>query len=1315
MLLNLCLFSQENDQNYVYIHSVKGIENPVVTCVFQDSQDFIWYGSLNGLYRWDGFKARHFHQIPGDTTSLPFDIIISILFEDEDNRLWMSTLGQGLVIYDKFSDRFISNPLTIKNDPERIDLIWVKWATKDRDSILWGIGGTNIFFRYDLKTGECDFLLPEPSDISNPANEVAALLYDPVNQIFWTGTKAGLYKYSISENRFFAAAKSKITESIEITSIIEEQPGVIWVGTSTGLFQYNDNEQTWENFNSTPGDSLNVRDIFQNPLDGNKSLWIITEDGIKKFNKKKKTFTHYSIKYQGRQFTTTQFIATNKGRHLDENGFLWIATENLGAAVINLNESPFRQYRIGMNKTEKDKNGATAFHQDDSGNLWIGTGFNGLYKYDQNMMPLAAYHNYPGDNNSLSHNYVQAILEGTDGHVWVGTENGLNRLGENEEVFQHFLDQPIEFQGGLDFVRITVLFQDTTGRLWAGTTQGAYFSDNSASEEPVFRQYEAIPSYFTTISKIYRDKSGNLWFTTPVYRGIFKLTGEPGQPEATIRYRLDPENPEIFPLDGALSILEDEKENLYFGTKSGLYKWDQKNNLFELFNKENGLDANIIYWMEKDNQGNFWLSTERGLIRFNPSNPGERKSKIFTFKDGVPFEDIYPVTFYKSPDGRMYIGGRRGSGNGFYSFHPDSIKANTHIPNIVLTGFSVHNNNYPFNDKMISTGGVKLKHNENFISFEFAALDYFDPEKNQYAYYLEGFENSWNYVGNRHFANYTGVPPGKYIFRVKGSNNDGYWNEAGTSLAITILPPPWKTWWAYLLYAVSVASVFISIFYFYFRRKQLLHNLELEQVQSEKLKELDSIKTRFFSNISHEFRTPLTLILGPLQNMIGRSTSKKDKRELTVMQRNARRLQQLINQLLDLSKLEAGKMQLSFCETNIAEWIKMYVQSFESLARQRKIELVFEAQQPEIICFFDPEKLAQVLSNLLSNAFKFTEEGGKIEVVVSNHTPLNPPEGGKHSPAESSLIGETKSPPIRGDGRGVIITISDTGPGIPPEQIEHIFDRFYQADDAQTRQHEGTGIGLALVKELVELHHGSITVESIENKGATFIIFLPQGKDHLKQEEIVSKPSENIEIEQPAETVEPVADMETTVESAGNDFPVLMIVEDNADMRHYIRGFFDETYRILEAADGKQGFELALKHIPDIIISDVMMPVMDGYALCRKIKTDERTSHIPLILLTARSSGADKIEGLETGADDFVIKPFDGKELQVRVNNLIEQRKRLRDLLYKRMQKSALTAPEDMEANGITSMDEQFLQKLYKTVSVYFSDPEFNVEGCCRE
>ena len=1311
MLAGLYLFSQENGNKSVYIRPIKGIENPVVTCVFKDSQGFIWYGSLNGLYRWDGYKARHFRQVSGDTTPLPYDIINPILFEDENNRLWMSTLGHGIVIYDKTSGRFFSNPLPLKNNPERIDLKWVKWATKDENDVLWGIGGTNIFFRYDLKTGEDDFLFPEPLEKSNPTNEVSAVLYDNVNKRFWIGTNAGLYQYIIPENKFIRAAKNK-PPVIKINNLIEEQPGVIWVAASTGLFRYDDRIRSWEKMNDTSGGSANVKEIFQNPLDGNNSLWIITEDGIKKFDKKKKTFISYSVKYQGRQFKTTQFLAKFKGSFLDNNGFLWLSTDNLGAAVINLNESPFRQYRVGMNKTEQDRNGATAFYKDYLGNLWVGTGFNGLYQYEPGMNLVNSYRYDRNDPSSLSNNYVYSLLQGIDGRMWAGTENGLHRLNEQKTGFQHYIDQPLQFEGSLNFVRITELFQDSTGRLWAGTTQGAYYSENAGSADVLFTHFKGIPPFFTTIQKIFDDRTGNIWYATPVYRGLFRLSGEPEKPETTTNYVSNPEDPDGFPLEGAISMVEDENGSFWMGTRSGLYHWNRKTNEFKVFNKENGLDANIIYWMEKDNNRNLWLLTEKGLVRFNPFLPSGRQSKVFTYNDGIPFEDIYPFRFYKDSDGKIYIGGRRGSGNGFYSFHPDSIRVNTHIPSIVLTGFNIHNKSHPLNDKMIQSEGVRLKHNENFLTFEYAALDYTDPEKNQYAYYLEGYEDDWNYVGNRRFANYTGIPPGHYTFRIKGSNNDGYWNEAGTSIAITILPPLWKTIWAYLFYTLAFAGIVYSMFYYYFRRRQLLHDLELEHVLSEKLKEFDSMKTKFFSNISHEFRTPLTLILGPLQKLIGRSTVAADKKELSVMQRNARRLQQLINQLLDLSKLEAGKMQLHCSEMNIVEWVRMYSQSFESLARQRNIDFVFKTDQAEINCFFDIEKMAQVLNNLLSNAFKFTESGGRIEVSL---TPLNPPQGGKLPPTESNLTGENKFPHTRGDKRGVKITISDTGAGITAENLQHIFNRFYQADDSQSRKYEGTGIGLALVKELVELHHGNISVESTEGKGTVFAVFLPLGKEHLKPEEIVSKAVEHIEIEKPPEIPQPIAAVEITEEADETGLPILLIVEDNADMRNYIREFFTDEYFILEAANGLKGFETAIKYVPDIIISDVMMPLMNGYELCHKIKTDERTSHIPLILLTARSSGADKIEGLETGADDFVIKPFEGKELQVRVKNLIEQRKKLRELLSKRIRENMRLAPGDYETGGISSMDEQFLQKLFKTVSHHYHDSAFNVEACCSE
>lgn len=497
----------------------------------------------------------------------------------------------------------------------------------------------------------------------------------------------------------------------------------------------------------------------------------------------------------------------------------------------------------------------------------------------------------------------------------------------------------------------------------------------------------------------------------------------------------------------------------------------------------------------------------------------------------------------------------------------------------------------------------------------------------------------------------------------------------------------------------------------YIREQKLLHDLELKNMESEKLKELDFMKSRFFANISHEFRTPLTLIKGPLEKALSLSENENQIKELGIAKKYTGKLQILINNLLTISKLESGKMELLASETDVVKLVGSYIQSFESLAKQKNIELRFTSEKKEIKAYIDREKFEQVLNNLLSNAFKFTCDGRTVQVTV---TPLNPPSRGDNPAHISTIEGKPHElSPLEG-GRGVNISISDTGRGISPDHIDHIFDRFYQVGQENNSYYEGTGIGLALTKELVELHHGKIRVESVLEKGSTFSILLPLGKDHLKPEEIVVEKTN--EIISPAfsqvlqESQEESAAVIDNATENENNQSILLIVEDNADMRSYIRGYFENEFQILEGVDGLDGYKKSTEHIPDIIISDVMMPRMDGVEFCKKVKTDERTSHIPVILLTARASKESRIEGLETGADDFITKPFDGDELQVRVNNLIDQRKRLSIALERKFQKIQFAIDLDFEYMGITSMDDKFLQKAKEVADKNLSNSDYTIE-----
>jgi len=725
--------------------------------------------------------------------------------------------------------------------------------------------------------------------------------------------------------------------------------------------------------------------------------------------------------------------------------------------------------------------------------------------------------------------------------------------------------------------------------------------------------------------------------------------------------------------------------------------------------------TNYIYDVTSDKNGNVWLGTESGIMRYDPKLNKNNSKGSNKFKQIVLHKDAIFYSMYKNKAGEILVGSSYKSGKGYYRFHPDSLYDNRKFPPVVITGFKVHNKELQPDSSWQYKNAMQLNYNQNFFTFEFAALNYNDPSKNEYAYILEGLENEWVYSGNQRVANYTGVPPGGYVFRVKGSNNDGYWNEEGARIAITILAPPWKTLWAYMVYAFFGAGIIISIIWYNIKRQQLRQALAIEHVSKEKLEEMDRLKSRFFANISHEFRTPLTLILGLSEKLFGKAKDEESKSDLNVMQRNASRLQRLIDQLLNLSRIEAGRMKIKVKEEDLVLLVRGYFQFFESAARQKSIVLSFVSEGDAIFLYLDREKLEQILYNLFSNALKFTPEGGRIEVTVS----------GQRSAVSGQMINvntenttDRRLPTADLFTNCATISITDTGHGIQPTHLPHIFDRFYQADDSDTRFQEGSGIGLALTKELVELHHGRIEVTSQAGEGTMFTIYLPLGKEHLREEEmdnslkssVLSLQSETEIHKQVPETRRLENETWNTEHGTRKDAPLLLIIEDNKDMRYYLRNVLEGSYRLLEAENGKSGVTIATEKIPDLVISDVMMPEMDGYEVCRILKTDERTSHIPVILLTAKAAMENKLEGLETGADDFITKPFQPPELLARVKNLVTQRQQLRDKFRKEFEHLSLIPEKSM-----SSMDARFMDRARKVLDQNLSNPEFDTVEFSRQ
>jgi signal transduction histidine kinase/DNA-binding response OmpR family regulator len=697
------------------------------------------------------------------------------------------------------------------------------------------------------------------------------------------------------------------------------------------------------------------------------------------------------------------------------------------------------------------------------------------------------------------------------------------------------------------------------------------------------------------------------------------------------------------------------------------------------------LTKTVIKRILEDGRGNLWMSTSKdGIYKFNPKTGELHTYDVF---DGLQGNEFLAAGL-KSTSGEMYFGGK----NGITVFHPDSIRSNQNPPPVAINGFKVFDKPRPISAELT------LPYRDNFFSFDFVALSYAFPSRNQYAYQLEGVDQNWVPAGTRRYVSYTNLDPGTYVFRVKAANHDGVWNTTGASVKILITPPWWRTIWAYLLYVGLFLGMIVALRQYTISQERLKNNLLLSSLESKKLVELDQLKSRFFTSISHELRTPLTLILSPLErNLASGNKGWFGESEVRLMYRNARRLLELINQLLDISKLEAGKMQLEALTGEMMSFLKSKVDFFHSMAESKGISLRFSSHPETLFTRFDQDKLDKIVSNLLSNALKFTPLGGEVEVRVWIRM------------APESTIAP----------QWLILEVDDTGIGIPDDQLDKIFDRFYQVDSSHTKAFEGTGIGLALTKELVGLHQGNIRISSSLGKGTCFTVELPL-QEIWNAPEMDGIPLTNISLSE-GETVRLDSSMLATQPEVPSDkqAPLLLVVEDNADLRTYIRNIFQTRYRVVEARQGAEGLQMALETIPDLIISDWMMPVMDGVELCHQLKNDERTSHVPLILLTAKVTVQSKLEGLETGADDYITKPFHTEELFVRVKNLIEQRKKLRERwsqAFTHLPAAALAQDSHPpSAPKLSAVDDKFLQRVIQVIEAHLSDAEFSIEKLEKE
>jgi signal transduction histidine kinase/DNA-binding response OmpR family regulator/ligand-binding sensor domain-containing protein len=1341
LLLPPLLYSQNNIMKFEHLTTDDGLSGSVIECIIQDSKGFMWFGTRNGLNKYDGYKFTIYRHDANNPYSISNNWIVDII-EDSKGDLWISTRGGGLNKFDRSKEIFFQYRHDDKN-PHSICNNFTGRVLKDKSGNLWigTVSGLSKIIDFENLDSYDDIqFVNYRHDLTDPyslSDDLVLSIYEDCEGILWIATVRGginilerdsdrfTNKNNLSVMRFGFIKHPLMNEIYRFLEDSTDMDSVITIVAASGTFKINKKNNQITNFSRDLSKSLNISiEKIGHVIGEDRSgrFWITPArySGLYVTNTSKdKAFALYPD-------PQNPFSISNNTVHCwyeDKEGIIWLGTRDGGVNKYIKKRDAFNILSPTINDSACSIN---SIYEDISENeliLWIGTEKHGLLKYNAETRKLEQYKiEYP----------VRSVFQTRHDpdHIWIGALwGGLVEFNKKSKTFSgEYFYESKEHSMKLGLTEIVLsITSDEEGILWIGTAGGLikfdpvskkfkhYYTDLSKNSGPSDNQINSL--YFSH----YKNKPA-LWVGTR-FGGLNRFDLKT---ETFYHFKNDLDDSLSIASDYVSSIYEDESGNLWIGTTGGLQKFDREKNKFMRYTDKEGLLNIDIMGILGDTGGKLWLHTKSGICRYNPKNGDLR---FFDKNDGLPGKDFFRYAYHIGKSGNLYFGGN----NKILTFDPADIQKNTKIPPIVITDFQIFNKsikpgkNSPLSKSISNADEIILAYDQSVFSFEFAALDYHDPSKHKYAYKMEGVDPEWVYTNSsRRFATYTNLDPGDYIFKVKGSNNDNVWNEEGISIKIIITPPWWRTDLAYLLYVILVISAVLGIWRLQTNRLKIKQKMEMEHFEAEKLREIDHMKSRFFANISHEFRTPLTLIEGPVKQMLSGELKGNLQEQYKMILRYSNRLLKLITQILDLSKLEAGHMSLKVSCTDIFQFLKGITQSFASLAEGKKITLKFLADKEPIIGYIDKDKLEKIATNLLSNAFKFTPDGGTVKVDLSLRGDMAQTRSTKQSPfsdmdeiATSRQVGRRlDSSRTRNDtGTGRLqIKIFNSGAGIPSNQMDKIFDRFYQAGNSKSKDSESTGIGLALTKELVESHHGEIRTESELNKGTIFIVWLPIEKEHYKPEEIEDIPLSPLdEVLDPSKgelkgdvLVDISTEKTVTKHQAPKSAPLLLIVEDNPDVTAYISSFLKEDHWIITAENGEAGFKKALEKFPDLIISDVMMPVMDGFQLCRKLKSDQRTSHIPLILLTARADIDSKLEGLEFGADDYLTKPFDSKELSMRTKNLLEQRHRLRN----HFQREVDFHPADITVN---SMDEQFMEKAVELIERHIDENDFSVERFSRE
>lgn len=1284
-------YSQDilDENNFVIIN--EDLTQRAITSIFKDHEGFLWIGTYgDGLFRYNSIDFKNYKQELNSKNNRLNSSIIHTTLNDKKNRIWVGT-QHGINLYNRDLDQFENINLVNNNKIRNFAVHAI--AEYNKDTLLLGTH-ENGLLKFNIK----DFKhKPIPYKDNKPVNDLLInAIIKSANGRFLIGTNYGLMTFDpyseILQLAKFNTHNGYDTINDYVESLLVAKDKSIWIGTqSSGLIKLSENNKGLYKIKKYPISNKRILSLAEK---SNNNILCGTEnDGLFNINYKTGTIKNYSynkLKQNGIKSNSIWSIYT------DKKDRVWLGYYNNGLDVYDDNYNKFNALKsIPLQPNSLNSNSVTGIITDKNGRLWISMSDGGVDIYNPKN---ETFINLSNQNNTIAKGLnrldIQTIYKDSKNNIWVGTWNsGLFLLKNNHKKFININSSTTNsiFKSN----RIMSFAEDSKGTIWIGTFLSGLYSYNPKNETFTHHNTSEFLNHninTSNIRKVLVDHNDYVWLGTRT--GLFKITNTKD------KYKVISFNKKINTPIGestrpslVFCLYEDNKNNIWIGTLgNGLFKYNTKKDSITWYNNNNGFIHETAAAIIQDNSGYLWIGGNAGLSKLNI----EKNTFVnFNKKDGLLSNSFNFNSVYKSPNNELFFGNSKG----INYFNPSKIIYNQEKPIVYLDNLKISNEfatpntaNSPLTKVITKTNSITLNHNQSTFSLEYAGINYTRSENNQYAYYLDGFDDKWNYVETTTSAAYKNVPSGKYTFKVKAANNDGIWNDTATTLNIEILP----AWWATNLAISSYIFIALLISYFVYKvvneRIKEKRTLNFERQEHKQFEALNAKKIQFFTNISHEFRTPLTLILTPLEDIIQQEKlqfPKEVKEKHNIIYKNAKRLSRLINELMDFRKLQFNKMSINASQINVIPFIEEVVSHFEEEALLKNIILSVEYDENDIIIWSDPSMLEKIIFNLLSNAFKATPEGGLITMQINK-------------PTDSILLPlVNKTTPVP----AIEINIKDTGLGINEKNLDKIFDRFYQANEMDNQYYGGTGIGLELVKSFVDLHKGKIELTSKPKVGTQFKIYFPLGYNHLKEGNINKE--KNKIIHQYSDSKKDNSDTTTEPLEATNKKMVL-IIEDNTELRSYIKNELKNEYQIKEAENGLEGLEKANKYMPDIIITDVMMPIMDGFELCNRIKTDIKTSHIPLLMVTAKGMQIDKVKGIDSGADVYLNKPFNMNVLKSHLKQLIVSRQILFDKYFNNTNNSIVT-------DNATSLDKEFINNVLNYIHDNISDEKLNVENLAGE